>query len=177
MGGPMGGGPRGRGRRGHVRYSILALLAEEPRNGYQIMQTLGERTNGVWKPSPGAVYPALAQLEDEGLIESFDNEGQKAYRLTEAGQAAAADVQTKPWDLVNDALAGWQPDAVKGLWKEFATLAGAAKELTRSGNAQQLEAATKRVADARRKLYGLLAADEDPSTGSGGAIPNGDDLR
>ena len=173
MGGPMGAGPRGRGRRGHVRFSILALLAEEPRNGYQIMQTLGERTNGVWKPSPGAVYPALAQLEDEGLIESFDNEGQKAYRLTEAGQAAAADVQTKPWDMVNDALAGSQPDAVKGLWKEFASLAGAAKELTRNGNAQQLEAATRLVADARRKVYGLLAADDDDA----GDVHNGEDLR
>ena len=64
----MGPAPRGRGRRGHVRTSILALLAEQPLNGYQIMQTLAERTDGAWKPSPGAVYPALSQLEDEGLI-------------------------------------------------------------------------------------------------------------
>ena len=133
------------------------------------MQTLGERTNGVWKPSPGAVYPALAQLEDEGLIESFDNEGQKAYRLTESGKEAAAAVQTKPWDMVNEALSGWQPDAVKGMWKEFTTLAGAAKELTRNGNAQQLEAATRLLAEARRKMYGLLAADDD--------LANGEDLR
>ena len=77
-----GFGPRGRSRRGHVRQSILALLADQPRNGYQIMQALAERTQGMWRPSPGAVYPALSQLEDEGLIESFDNEGQKAFRLT-----------------------------------------------------------------------------------------------
>ena len=89
--------------------------------------------------------------------------------ISRSTEEAAAAVQTKPWDMVNEALSGWQPDAVKGMWKEFTTLAGAAKELTRNGNANQLEAATRLLADARRKMYGLLAADED--------IPNGDDLR
>src|SRR5580693_5727276 len=70
--GPFGpGGPRGRGRRarrGDIRTAALLLLAEEPRNGYQIMQEVQERSGGVWSPSPGSVYPALQQLEDEGLI-------------------------------------------------------------------------------------------------------------
>lgn len=167
--GPMGPGGRGRGRRGHVRSSILALLAEAPLNGYQIMQTLAERTEGAWKPSPGAVYPALSQLEDEGLIESFDNEGQKAFRLTDTGRQAAEEVTTKPWDVINDAVADLTPDQMRAMWKEFTTLAGALKELTRSGNAQHLEAATKLLAETRRKLYALLAAEED--------LPNADDLR
>src|ERR1700747_1014810 len=79
-GGPFGPpkfrGPGGRGprvRRGDVRAAILDLLAEggeEARawNGYQIIQEIGERTQGVWRPSAGSVYPALQQLEDEGLI-------------------------------------------------------------------------------------------------------------
>ena len=75
-GGPHGGGPfdrpfgggRGRKRRGDVRTALLLLLAEEPRNGYQLMQTIEERSDGRWRPSPGSVYPTLAQLEDEGLI-------------------------------------------------------------------------------------------------------------
>jgi Transcriptional regulator PadR-like family len=68
FGGP-GGFPRGpRARRGDVRAAALILLAEEPRNGYQIMQEIEQRSDGVWRPSPGSVYPALAQLEDEGLI-------------------------------------------------------------------------------------------------------------
>ena len=55
-------------KRGDVRAAALALLAEEPPNGYQIIQEISERSGGVWRPSPGSVYPALQQLEDEGLI-------------------------------------------------------------------------------------------------------------
>ena len=57
-----------RARRGDVRAAALALLVEQPMNGYQILQEIGERSGGVWRPSPGSVYPALQQLEDEGLI-------------------------------------------------------------------------------------------------------------
>ena len=76
------GGPRGRGRkarRGDIRTAALLLLAEEPRNGYQIMQEVEERSDGVWRPSPGSVYPALAQLEDEGLIRSEETDGRKLF--------------------------------------------------------------------------------------------------
>src|SRR5215212_10217505 len=64
------GGPHRRGRRtrGDVRAAILLLLEEEPRNGYGLMQEVEERSSGEWRPSSGSVYPALAQLEDEGLI-------------------------------------------------------------------------------------------------------------
>src|SRR6202163_3162059 len=97
-GGPFGGfsgkGPRGRGRkarRGDIRTAALLLLAEEPRNGYQIMQEVEERSDGVWRPSPGSVYPALQQLEDEGLIRSEETDGRKLFVLTEAGQAYVAE--------------------------------------------------------------------------------------
>ena len=94
--GPGGPGPFGhRGRwggrggrkakRGDVRAAILALLSEEPRNGYQIIQEIAERSEGGWKPSPGAVYPALQQLTDEGLVVAEENEGRKTFRLTETG--------------------------------------------------------------------------------------------
>ena len=86
---PGGGGPRGRGRkarRGDIRTAALLLLAEEPRNGYQIMQEVEERSDGVWSPSPGSVYPALAQLEDEGLIRSEEADGRKLFALTDAGR-------------------------------------------------------------------------------------------
>src|SRR6202171_275716 len=92
-GGPFGGpgrGPRGRGRkarRGDVRTAALLLLAEEPRNGYQIMQEVEERSEGVWRPSAGSVYPALAQLEDEGLIRSQESDGRKLFALTDEGRA------------------------------------------------------------------------------------------
>src|SRR4051812_18292331 len=68
-------GPRGRGRRarrGDIRAAALLLLSDEPRNGYQLMQEIEERSGGIWRPSPGSVYPALAQLEDEGLVRAID---------------------------------------------------------------------------------------------------------
>jgi len=74
-------------RRGDVRAAALSLLAEEPRNGYQIIQEIAERSGGVWQPSPGSVYPALAQLEDEGLIQAEMPEGgRKRYALTAEGR-------------------------------------------------------------------------------------------
>src|SRR6476469_4573453 len=87
--GGYGGGPRGRGRkarRGDIRTAALLLLAEEPRNGYQIMQEVQERSGDVWRPSPGSVYPALAQLEDEGLISTEERDGRKLFALTDAGR-------------------------------------------------------------------------------------------
>jgi len=160
-GGPGGrhrGG--GRARRGEVRSAILALLAEEPRNGYQIIQTLHERTNGVWKPSPGAVYPALSQLEDEHLIESFDNAGQKAFRLTADGETAAAAVDPTPWDLVNQ-QSGATVDGAAELWREFGSLALAARAVLASGAPDQVRAATAAVTDLRKTLYGILASDPE----------------
>src|SRR3954447_25103038 len=88
--GPGGGGrgPRGRGRarRGDVRAAMLLLLEGEPQNGYQLIQEIERRTDGLWKPSPGSVYPALQQLEDEGLVRAVEFEGKRAYELTEEGR-------------------------------------------------------------------------------------------
>ena len=78
-GGPLGpprfGGRGPRVRRGDVRAAILDLLGEgreeaQPWNGYQIIQEIGARTQGVWRAIAGSVYPALQQLEDEGLIKT-----------------------------------------------------------------------------------------------------------
>src|SRR3954466_12873013 len=83
--GPGGfGGPhrrRGRMRRGDVRAALLLLLAEQPFNGYGLMQEIEQRSNGAWRPSPGSVYPALALLEDEGLIQAQDDGSSKRFAL------------------------------------------------------------------------------------------------
>ena len=103
--GPASAGAAGpRVRRGDVRAAALALLAEEPRNGYQLIQEIAERSDGVWQPSPGSMYPALQQLEDEGLIQAETPEGgRKRYALTAEGReyvAAHADEVRAPWDDV-----------------------------------------------------------------------------
>lgn len=136
------------------------MLLEEPLNGYQMIQTVSERTDGAWRPSPGAVYPALSQLEDECLVEAFDNDGQKAFRLTEAGRTAADDVDPKPWELVNDSE-GMASGDVTDLWREFGALAGAAKAVVASGSSQQIQTAAKTLAETRKRLFGMLAEDAD----------------
>ncbi len=158
--GPEGfGGRRGRARRGDVRQAILALLAEQPLNGYQVIQTLAERTGGVWKPSPGAIYPALNQLVDEGLIEPHEDESGKGFRLTEAGRAAADAVEVNPWDALNEAT-GRNTEGAEELWREFAALAAALRSATVVGNPAQFKAATELMADTRRRLFGILAEDQ-----------------
>ena len=64
---------------------MLALVAEQPRHGYEIIQEIAERTDGAWRPSPGSVYPTLSQLEDEGLVRVEKAEGRRVVRLTEEG--------------------------------------------------------------------------------------------
>src|ERR1700722_7556537 len=86
FGGPPFGGGRGRRRRGDVRVGLLLLLADEPRNGYQLMQAIEELSGGRWRPSPGSVYPTLSQLEDEGLIRATEADGARQFEITDAGR-------------------------------------------------------------------------------------------
>src|SRR3954470_24349968 len=78
---------RRRMRRGDVRAAALVLLAEEPRNGYGLMQEIEQRSEGEWRPSPGSVYPALAQLEDEGLVHAEEDGSGRRFTLTDEGRA------------------------------------------------------------------------------------------
>lgn len=89
FGGRRGGG-RGRGRvfgSGELRLVLLALIAETPRHGYELIKGIEELTGGNYAPSPGVVYPTLNLLTDEGMIEETAGEGsRKAYAATEAGR-------------------------------------------------------------------------------------------
>ena len=107
--------PRGRrARRGAVRAAILVLLGEEPRNGYALMQEIETRSEGTWRPSPGSIYPALAMMEDEGLIRSVGSDDQRAYELTDAGR--------KVLEERGDAGAPWE-EADQGVGDEVLDLA------------------------------------------------------
>jgi DNA-binding PadR family transcriptional regulator len=168
--GPWFGGPRMRWprvKRGDVRAAALALLADGPRNGYQIIQDISERSGGVWKPSPGSVYPALQQLEDEGLIAATTGEGgRRAFELTEEGRsyvAAHPDELQAPWDVVAKSVGG---DAIE-MRRLFGTVAMAAMQVVRVGNNAQVGQAQQILTDARRKLYQILAADDEAETADG----------
>jgi DNA-binding PadR family transcriptional regulator len=170
FGGTFGGfgpgrGPRGRGRkarRGDIRTAALLLLNEEPRNGYQIMQEVEERSDGVWRPSPGSVYPALQQLEDEGLIRSQELEGRKLFQLTDAGREYVkkrGDDKPAPWEQ----MSGDVSDQAHELGKLMREVASAFVQVMKTGSEAQMGEARKVLAAARRDLYRILA-DGDPET-------------
>jgi len=146
-------------RRGEVP-AALALLAEEPRNGYQIIQEIAERSDDVWRPSPGSVYPALQQLEDEGLVQTETPEGgRRQYTLTAEGReyvTAHPDEVRAPWEMVARSVGA---DAIE-LRHLVAQVAAAAVQVVRVGDDAQAAKAQQILTDARRSLYRVLAADD-----------------
>ncbi|MCA0329951.1 MAG: PadR family transcriptional regulator [Actinobacteria bacterium] len=165
--GPRGGGRRGPGRgrapRGDVRAAVLVLLAEEPMHGYQLMQAIADRSGGRWTPSPGAIYPAIAQLEDEGLVVVTAESGRKVASLTDAGrEAVAAAETTDPFGSFDAEPTG--PD----LRSLVEGIAGATRQVARTGSSAQIEAAAAILAETRRSLYLLLADGPEASPAPAG---------
>jgi DNA-binding PadR family transcriptional regulator len=176
-GGPGGpGGPRGwwpgppeaprgpKAGRGDVRAAILALLREGPRNGYQIMSEVEERSGGAWRPSPGAVYPALQLLADEGLIEAEESGGRRTFSLTEAGRRHIEEdpeAARPAWE----AMAQDGPGEMPGLFAQAARLGGSIVQLAHAGTPEQIRAAEQLLERTRRQMYQILASDEPDDEG------------
>ena len=152
----FGHGPRA--SRGDVRAAILALLAESPMHGYQIISEITARSGGVWAPSPGSVYPTLQHLEDEDLVTSTTSEGKKVFSLTDAGRAQnEARTSTRaPWEEVGEDV----DTALIELRDGLAQIAGAVRQIARGGTTAQVAAAKKVLAETRRALYRILAEDD-----------------
>jgi DNA-binding PadR family transcriptional regulator len=150
--GPFG---RARARRGDVRAGILALLAEAPRNGYQIMQELEARSGGMWRPSPGSVYPALQQLEDEGLVRGEQAGTGRVYHLTEQGRAYVAEHKEEPQE--------WQASAgseeVFDLLGQIRHIGAALWQIANNADPVQIGQARKVLGNTRRALYAILSKD------------------
>jgi DNA-binding PadR family transcriptional regulator len=160
--GPWRGRGRGRRGRGDVRAAILALLAERPMHGYEMIQELEARTGGVWRPSPGSVYPTLQLLEDEGLIAGEEGEGRRRFALTDAGRAEAErQDQRAPWEQVT---AGVAP-AAWSLRDAIAQVAQASWSVGSAGTEAQQARALEILHDARRRLYAILAEGDQPESG------------
>ncbi len=165
FGPPFGfGGPRGgfrgrhggKARRGDIRTAALLLLAEEPRNGYAIMQEVEQRSSGVWRPSPGSVYPALAQLEDEGLIRAEEVEGRKQFAITDAGREqvnARPQDAPAPWDTLADGVS----TEVQELFGLMRQVGMAAVQLVQTATEKQLSEAKQVLTETRRAIYKILA--------------------
>ena len=157
--GPHRGPGRGPGRRagrGDIRAAVLLLLAEQPMHGYQLIQEIGERSDGRWRPSPGAIYPALALLEDEGLVVITAEGGRKLASLTEAGTAYLAEHADELGTPFDDAATrpGHPGRALRGAMEALGAAAG---QVARTGTDEQTAAALAVLDSARRDLYLILA--------------------
>ena len=169
FGGLFGGGPRGgrrrhggrsRAGRGDVRITVLILLDEGPANGYQLMQAIEQRTNGAWKPSSGSVYPALQQLEDEGIVRTTEGEGRKMFALTDEGRQYVREHRaewTAPWEGVGEDE-GASEEAAR-IRDVIAQLAMAYMQVIQVGTDSQRDEAARVLVGARQALYRILAGD------------------
>jgi DNA-binding PadR family transcriptional regulator len=163
-GGHFRGGPLRREvrrqRRGDVRAAVLVLLEEQPRNGYQLIQELTERSDDSWRPSPGSIYPVLQQLEDEGLVVVSATGTGRTYELTEAGKTLVAEEREqlgKPWE---SAFAGANGPA-RELMGTARQVVMAARQVLVAGSETQVSKATAILVETRRVLYGVLAEGDE----------------
>lgn len=159
--GPWHGfGPRRspRARRGDVRAAVLALLAERPMHGYEMIQELESRTGGVWRPSAGSIYPTLQQLQDEGLVTSADQHGKRMFALTQTGTEEAARVREResPWDQVAEGA----DSAAMDMRVAVGQVIAASMQVASTGSESQLQRTMKVLGDARRRIYAILGEDE-----------------
>ncbi len=156
-GGRRGGRGGGRGRRGDVRAAILTLLVDRPMHGYEMIQEISARSQELWKPSPGSVYPTLQLLVDEGLIVGTESDGnKKLFELTDDGRAAAAKIETPPWDQITE---GADPGAVN-LRSAVGQLMGAVAQSAHAASSDQQQRIVDIVNNARREIYQILGESE-----------------
>jgi DNA-binding PadR family transcriptional regulator len=150
------GGPRA--RRGDVRAAVLALLAERPMHGYEMITELDERTEGAWRPSAGSIYPTLQLLEDEGLIAGEESEGKRRFVLTDAGRTEAESrTGGAPWE---DVKAGAAPETLR-LVRAAQQLREAVAQVFHAGDETQRRRVRELLDETRRKIYGILAEDRE----------------
>ncbi len=150
-------------RRGDVRAAVLDVLRGGPRNGYQVIQQIEERSGGAWRPSPGSVYPTVSQLEDEGLVEADAAEGRRTLRLTAAGETYVADHPEEleaVWAGFDAPEPADDPADFASLKPEIGALMNAVWQIVTTGTDQQRREALALLTETRRRLYGLLADGE-----------------
>ena len=126
-------------------------------HGYEMIQEIAERSQDLWRPSPGSVYPTLQLLVDEGLIVATETEGSKRlFELTEVGRAAAEKIETPPWEEI----AGDVNPGHASLRSAVAQLMGAVAQSAYTTNEEQQQRIVDIVNNARREVYHILGESE-----------------
>ena len=148
----------GRARRGWVRAALLALLAERPMHGYEMISELATRTGGLWRPSPGSVYPTLQTLQDEGLVTTESHGGKSVHTLTDTGRQVAAPVgAAAPWDELGANTTPQDTSDDLLLRQATAQLISALDQVLLAGTPEQKTKSVRVLTEARRAIYRILA--------------------
>jgi DNA-binding PadR family transcriptional regulator len=149
------GGPRA--ARGDVRAAILALLAERPMHGYEMIKEIEERTGGVWSPSAGSIYPTLQMLEDQGLVRGAESEGRRSFELTDAGREENEGRSGEPpWEEVS-AGAG---NEMRRLGEAIKRLHYTYPQVFRAADDEQRGRVVELLDETRRRIYAILSESE-----------------
>jgi DNA-binding PadR family transcriptional regulator len=140
---------------GVVPLALLSLLAEEPRNGYQLMQAIRQRSGGRWRPSSGSVYPALAKLRDRGMIEKVDGGASVAFEINAAGltRLAQSRALAAPWEGEEKGTIA----ASKRLASLRSRLESAVEHVVRTGSPGHIERATAELRVASQAMREIVA--------------------
>ena len=170
--GPGPGFERGRGRRGarrgDVRAAVLALLLEQPMHGYELIQQIEQRSGGVWRPSPGSIYPTLQLLADEGLVSGDESGGRRLFTLTDAGREEAQRHEGRsPFARERDESF----EVAHRFRAELGQLGMAVWQVAQVGSEKQQAEILDVLAEARRRAYQLLADDGSPGADAAPQTP------
>jgi DNA-binding PadR family transcriptional regulator len=142
-------------RRGDIRLALLRALTDGPTHGYEVIRRLEERSGGLWRPSPGSVYPTLQMLEEQDLLRSHEEGGKRVFELTDAGRAEveSGEGERFPWE------GGEGVSGRRALMAAVAQLALAAKQVQAAGQPEMVERATALIKQTRQNIYQMLAED------------------
>lgn len=144
-----------RSPRGDIKYILLAVIAENPRHGYELIKELEARFGGTWKPSPGSVYPTLQLLEEGGYLIGEQIEGKKVYSITENGRELLAE-RGNPLDWIEERS---KPQQWMELGNAVADLGAAVMQVARSGDSDKIKRVQEIINRTKREIYGILAED------------------
>ncbi len=156
FGPPWAGGRRA--RKGDVRTALLSLLADRSMHGYDLIRELEERSGGMWRPSPGSIYPTLQMLEDEGLVTSQEQDGKRVYSLTDAGKEEVRVRRERsggaePWEW------GSVSEAAEQLRQSAFQLGAAVMQVVRAAAEPEMKRVAEILTEAKRKVYAVLAGE------------------
>ncbi|HEY6359430.1 MAG TPA: PadR family transcriptional regulator [Vicinamibacterales bacterium] len=145
-----------RARRGDVKFIVLGALAEKPMHGYDIIQSLEQRHEGRYRPSPGSIYPTLQMLEDGGFVTSEQIDGKRVYTITDAGKTMLAE-RGEGAEHDSDGDTGFDRSAMRDSAIKFIA---AVKQGGMHEDPRVREQVWRVVDDARKSIYKILAEDK-----------------